>query len=135
MRRTAMHKGIGFAAAAALLAASASVPAAPAPRYDTILRGGTIVDGSGGAPLTRDVAIRGDRIVAVAPHVSGRAAGEIDARGLAVAPGFVNMLSWADEALIVDPRSESDIRQGVTLEVMGEGTSFGPWSEAMKAKE
>jgi N-acyl-D-amino-acid deacylase len=129
-----MRKGMGFAAAGALLAASASVPAAPAPRYDTILRGGTIVDGRGGKPFTGDVAIRGDRIVAVAPHVAGRATREIDARGLAVAPGFVNMLSWADEALIVDPRSESDIRQGVTLEVMGEGDSFGPWSAEMKAK-
>ncbi|HEY0311441.1 MAG TPA: D-aminoacylase [Allosphingosinicella sp.] len=132
-----MHKGIGFAAAAALLAAPASVPAAPAapaPRYDTILRGGTIVDGRGGTPFTGDVAIRGDRIVAVAPHVAGRAAREIDVRGLAVAPGFVNMLSWADEALIVDGRSESDIRQGVTLEVMGEGDSFGPWTAEMKAK-
>jgi N-acyl-D-amino-acid deacylase len=122
-----MHRIIGLAAA--LLAG-----AAPAPRYDTILRGGTIVDGRGGAPYTGDVAISGDRIAAVAPHVAGTAAREIDARGLAVAPGFVNMLSWADEALIVDGRSESDIRQGVTLEVMGEGDSFGPWTEEMKAK-
>ena len=122
-----MHRIIGLAAA--LLAG-----AAPAPRYDTILRSGTIVDGRGGAPYTGDVAISGDRIAAVAPHVAGSAAREIDARGLAVAPGFVNMLSWADEALIVDGRSESDIRQGVTLEVMGEGDSFGPWTEEMKAK-
>jgi N-acyl-D-amino-acid deacylase len=108
--------------------------AAPVPHYDTILRGGTIVDGRGGTPYVGDVAIRGDRIAAVAPHVAGRAAREVDARGLAVAPGFVNMLSWADEALIVDGRSESDIRQGVTLEVMGEGDSFGPWTEEMKAR-
>jgi N-acyl-D-amino-acid deacylase len=124
MRRTLALTGV-----AALLAG-----AAPVPRYDTILRGGTIVDGTGGAPYTGDIAMRGDRIAAVAPHVAGTAAREVDARGLAVAPGFVNMLSWADEALIVDGRSESDIRQGVTLEVMGEGDSFGPWTEEMKAK-
>src|SRR3954469_21306349 len=105
-----------LALAAILLVGSA--PAAPAPRYDTILRGGLVVDGSGGVRFTGDVAIRGDRIGAGAPTVPGHARQEIDARGLAVAPGFVNMLSWADEALIVDPRSESDIRQGVTLEVM-----------------
>jgi len=122
-----------LAAFAALLLAGAA-PAAPAPLYDTILRGGTIVDGRGGTPFAGDVAIRGDRILAVAPHVPGGARREVDARGLAVAPGFVNMLSWADEALIVDPRSESDIRQGVTLEVMGEGDSFGPWNAEMKAK-
>ncbi|MBV9930747.1 MAG: D-aminoacylase [Alphaproteobacteria bacterium] len=127
-----MRLVFGIAAAALL---SSFAPAAPAPGYDTILRGGTIVDGSGGAPYVGDIAIRGDRIAAVAPHVAGRGATEIDARGLAVAPGFVNMLSWADEALIVDARSESDIRQGVTLEVMGEGTSFGPWNAEMKAKE
>jgi N-acyl-D-amino-acid deacylase len=129
-----MRKIFGVAvAAAALLAGCAAV--VPPPHYDTILRGGTVVDGSGGAPFTGDVAIRDDRIAAVAPHVDGAATREIDARGLAVAPGFVNMLSWADEALIVDPRSESDIRQGVTLEVMGEGNSFGPWTEEMKARE
>ena len=127
-----MRRLIAFAAVAALLASAA--PSAPVPRYDTIIRGGLVVDGSGGAPFAGDVAIRGDRIAAVGPHLAGSAAGEVDARGLAVAPGFVNMLSWADEALIVDPRSESDIRQGVTLEVMGEGESFGPWNAEMKAK-
>jgi N-acyl-D-amino-acid deacylase len=128
-----MRAVLGLAAAAVSLCGCAAVM--PPVRYDTIIRGGTIVDGSGGAPFTGDVAIRGDRIAAVAPHVAGTAAREIDARGLAVAPGFVNMLSWADEALIVDGRSESDIRQGVTLEVMGEGTSFGPWTDEMKARE
>jgi len=127
--------GIRIAVAAAALLLSGCAAVVPTPHYDTILRGGTVVDGSGGAPFTGDVAIRGDRIAAVSPHVDGTASREIDARGLAVAPGFVNMLSWADEALIVDPRSQSDIRQGVTLEVMGEGTSFGPWTEEMKARE
>jgi N-acyl-D-amino-acid deacylase len=117
--------------AAGLIAGSA----APAPRYDTVLRGGTIYDGGGGAPFAGDVAITGDHIVAVARHVAGRGRREIDVGGLAVAPGFVNMLSWANESLIADGRGESDIRQGVTLEVMGEGESMGPWNEAMKRRE
>jgi N-acyl-D-amino-acid deacylase len=102
------------------------------PDFDLILRGGTIYDGSGGDPTGGDIAVRGDRIVGVGA-VSGSAARIIDVAGLAVAPGFINMLSWAVESLIVDGRSQSDIRQGVTLEVMGEGTSMGPLSDAMKA--
>lgn len=109
--------------------------AAPPPTFDTILRGGTIYDGSGGTPFTGDVAIKGDRIVAIARHVPGRGRREIDAAGLAVAPGFVNMLSWANESLIADGRGESDISQGVTLEVMGEGDSMGPWNDEMKRRE
>jgi N-acyl-D-amino-acid deacylase len=103
--------------------------------YDLILRGGTIYDGSGGKPFAGDVAVNGDRIVAVGAAGSlGKARGkrEIDARGLAVSPGFVNMLSWATESLLVDGRAQSDIRQGVTLEVMGEGGSMGPLNDAMK---
>ncbi len=98
---------------------------------DVVIRGGTIYDGSGGAPFAGDVAIDGDAIGAVG-RVDGRGAREIDARGLAVAPGFINMLSWATASLIADGRSQSDIRQGVTLEVMGEGWSMGPYTEAMK---
>ena len=105
--------------------------AAPRPAYDIVLRGGTIYDGSGGAPYVGDVAIRGDRIVAVG-RVPGRGAREVQAAGLVVAPGFVNMLSWATESLIHDGRSQSDIRQGVTLEVMGEGDSMGPLNPEMK---
>ena len=104
---------------------------APRPAYDVVIRGGTIYDGGGGAPYRGDVAIRGDRIVAIG-RVAGRGAREIDAAGLAVAPGFVNMLSWANESLIQDGRSQSDIRQGVTLEVMGEGWSMGPLNPEMK---
>ncbi len=103
--------------------------------YDVIIRGGTIYDGSGGAPFTGDVAIEGDRIAAVAPALAAHGRREIDARGLAVAPGFINMLSWANESLIQDGRSQSDIRQGVTLEVMGEGWSMGPWNAEMKRLE
>src|SRR3954454_2458301 len=106
----------------------------PQARYDVVLRGGTIVDGGGGAPYRGDVGLRGDRIVYVGPHFAGRGAREVDARGLAVAPGFVNMLSWSNESLIADPKSQSEIRQGVTLEVMGEGDSMGPWSDAMKQR-
>lgn len=118
---------------ALLLASCATVPP-PAERYDLIIRNGTIYDGSGNAAFVGDVAIRGDRIVAVAPHIDGVAAQTIVANGLAVSPGFVNMLSWANEALIEDGSSEGDIRQGVTLEVMGEGNSEGPYNELMVAK-
>ncbi|HEY4596222.1 MAG TPA: D-aminoacylase, partial [Thermoanaerobaculia bacterium] len=103
--------------------------------YDLILRGGTIYDGSGSKPFVGDVAVNGDRIVAVgAMGDLGKARGkrEVDARGLAVSPGFVNMLSWATESLLVDGRAQSDLRQGVTLEVMGEGNSMGPLNDAMK---
>jgi N-acyl-D-amino-acid deacylase len=120
--------------AALLLALSASASARSAPAYDTIIRGGTIYDGSGEAPYKGDVAIKGDRIAAVAPRIPGKGRIEIDARGLAVAPGFINMLSWAAEPLIRDGKAQSDIRQGVTLEVMGEGWSMGPFSPAQKAE-
>jgi N-acyl-D-amino-acid deacylase len=107
--------------------------AAPAPReYDIIIRNGMIHDGSGKSPFRGDVAIDGDTIVAVGKLGQARGKTEIDAAGMAVAPGFINMLSWATESLIVDGRSQSDIRQGVTLEVMGEGSSMGPLNERMK---
>lgn len=113
----------------------ANLAAGPAePAYDVVIRGGTLYDGSGGAPVVGDVAVRGDRIVAVG-KVAGKGRKEIEARGMAVAPGFINMLSWANESLIVDPRSQSDIRQGVTLEVMGEGWSMGPYNATMKRLE
>ena len=115
----------------ALLALTAAC--APAPAYDVVIRGGTLLDGSGDAPRTGDVAIVGDSIVAVGT-VDGRGRTEVDATGLAVAPGFINMLSWATESLIEDGRSLSGIRQGVTLEVMGEGTSMGPLSDTLRAE-
>jgi N-acyl-D-amino-acid deacylase len=104
----------------------------PAPRYDVVIRGGMVYDGRGGAPQVADVAISGDRIAAVGALADGSGKTEIDARGLAVAPGFVNMLSWATVSLLVDGRSQADIRQGVTLEVFGEGWSMGPFNDAMK---
>ena len=100
--------------------------------YDLILRNGTIYDGSGGAPFTGDVALRGDRIEAVGNLGDARGKREIDVARLAVAPGFINMLSWATESLLHDGRSQSDIRQGVTLEVMGEAESMGPLNAQMK---
>ncbi len=106
-----------------------------APDYDVIIRGGTIYDGSGGEPYTADLALAGDTIAAIGDLDTLTARLEIDASGLAVAPGFINMLSWADESLIQDGHSQSDIRQGVTLEVMGEGWSQGPMSEKMKIEE
>ena len=114
-----------------ILTAAMTIGAAP-PAYDTIIKGGTIYDGSGAAPYVGDVAISGDHIVAVG-KVTGSAKQVIDAHGLAVAPGFINMLSWSNESLIADPRSMSDIKQGVTLEVMGEGWSMGPLNPKMKA--
>jgi N-acyl-D-amino-acid deacylase len=97
---------------------------------DIIIRGGTVYDGGGGAAYEADVVLVGDRIVAVREAGAGR--DEIDASGLAVAPGFVNVLSWATESLIADGRGLSDVRQGVTLEVFGEGHSMGPLTEPMK---
>jgi N-acyl-D-amino-acid deacylase len=105
---------------------------APPTSYDVILRGGTIYDGGGGPPYVGDLALRGDQIAALGEIGRARAPVEIDVEGLAVAPGFINMMSWANESLIEDGRSQSDIRQGVTLEVLGEGESMGPLSEAMK---
>jgi len=101
-------------------------------RYDVVIRNATIVDGSGGAPVVGDVAIAGDRVAAVGGTVAGSGREEIEAGGLVAAPGFINMLSWANVSLLVDGRSQSDIRQGVTLEVLGEGTSMGPLTEAMR---
>ena len=109
---------------------SALLTAACAPRYDVVIRHGTIYDGSGNDPLVGDLAIEGDTIAAVGA-VTGRGRVEIDASGLAVSPGFINMLSHSEETLIRDPRSQGEIRQGVTLEVFGEG-SMGPLSDAMK---
>jgi N-acyl-D-amino-acid deacylase len=122
-----------MAALALVLAALAQQTAdTKTPDYDLILRGGTVYDGSGGKPFVGDVAVRGDRIAKVGDLGGAKAKAEVDARGLAVAPGFVNMLSWATDSLIADGRAQSDIRQGVTLEVMGEGWSMGPLNEAMK---
>ena len=128
----------GFVAACSTQPQPAAIapPTPPMPVYDVVIHGGTIYDGSGGAPYSGDVLINGDRIVAVGePAAKARGRTEVDARGLAVAPGFINMLSWANESLIADGRGQSDVRQGVTLEVMGEGASMGPLNDTMKRLE
>ncbi|HEX6135224.1 MAG TPA: D-aminoacylase [Longimicrobiales bacterium] len=109
--------------------------AAGRPEYDAIIRGGTIYDGGGGAPFTADIGVVGDSIAAIGDLAAATAPLVIDATDLAVAPGFINMLSWATESLIEDGRSQSDIRQGVTLEVFGEGSSMGPLNAEMKERE
>ncbi len=101
------------------------------PHYSLLIENGTIYDGYGGEPYVADIAINGDRIAAIG-SIEATADQSVDAGGLAVAPGFINMLSWATESLIEDGRSQSDIRQGVTLEVMGEGFSMGPLNDSMK---
>jgi N-acyl-D-amino-acid deacylase len=100
--------------------------------YDLLIRNGTIYDGSGQPPVSGDIAVSGQTIAAIGPRRGARGKVELDAQGLAVAPGFVNMLSWANRSLIEDGRSQSDIRQGVTLEVLGEGSSMGPLTDTMK---
>lgn len=102
------------------------IQAAKAPSYDIIIRQGTIYDGSGSKPFVADVGIRSDTIAFIGDLSSATAKTEIDAKGLSVAPGFINMLSMAERSLLMDGRSMSDIMQGVTLEVMGEGWSAGP---------
>jgi N-acyl-D-amino-acid deacylase len=100
--------------------------------HDVIIRGGALYDGSGAPALKSDLAIDGDRITEIGNLDNHTGRKEIDAAGLAVAPGFINMLSWANESLIQDGRSLSDIYQGVTLEIMGEGFSMGPFTDAMR---
>ena len=136
--RATLHAGL-LAAFCALGACSepqrdgaASTGAAEPAAYDVIIRGGTVYDGSGGDPYVADLAIDGDRIGAIGDLAGADAALEIDAAGLAVSPGFINMLSWAVESLIEDGRAQSDVRQGVTLEVFGEGESWGPWNDELK---
>jgi N-acyl-D-amino-acid deacylase len=117
--------------ASALSAAPAGTGTTEADRYDVLISGGTIYDGSGGAPFTGDVAILGERIAYVGPHAPKSARERVDAHGKAVSPGFVNMLAHPEESLLVDGRALSDLRQGVTLEVLGED-SMGPLSPQMK---
>ena len=108
--------------------------AEPAEKFDVIIKGGTVYDGTGDKPRTIDVAIKGDRIVKLGTFSPDQATTVIDAKGLAVAPGFINMLSWSTDSLIEDGRSQSEIREGVTTEIMGEGNSMGPLNDRMKAR-
>jgi len=107
-------------------------PSPPAADFGVIIRGGTVYDGTGTEPRRADVAIRGDRIAGVGDFKAAKAKTVIDAKALAVAPGFINMLSWSTESLIQDGRSQSEIRQGVTTEIMGEGESMGPVNDRVR---
>ena len=107
-------------------------PSPPPADFDVIIRGGTVYDGTGTEPRQADVAIRGDHIAGVGDFKAAKAKTVIDAKGLAVAPGFINMLSWSTESLIQDGRSQSEIRQGVTTEIMGEGESMGPINDRVR---
>jgi N-acyl-D-amino-acid deacylase len=127
-------RGLAITFAATLAALSADRAAAQTAQYDIVIRGGTVYDGSGAAPITADIAVKGDRIAALAPHLTGHAATEIDAHGKAVSPGFINMLSHPEASLIADGRGLSDLAQGVTLEVIGED-SPGPLSPTMQRLE
>ena len=104
-------------------------------KYDVVIRNGMIYDGYGFKPYVGDVALKGDKVALVKEKISAKGKTEIDATGLAVTPGFINMLSWATVSLIRDGRSLSDIKQGVTLEVFGEGSSMGPLNEKMKEQQ
>jgi N-acyl-D-amino-acid deacylase len=131
-----MHRiaSAALVAAAAFLAHSAASYSPLAQQVDVVIRGGTVYDGTGSPGRRVDVAIRGDRIAGVGDFRSAQASTIVDASGLAVAPGFVNMLSWSTESLLVDGRSQGEIRQGVTTQIFGEGGSMGPLNDAMKKR-
>lgn len=128
-----MHRRLALLSATAALAFAQPAGSA-APAYDLVIRGGTIYDGSGGDGVTGDVGVKDDKIVCVGA-CPGTAKTTVDAKGKAVAPGFINMLSWSTDSLIQDGRGQSELRQGVTLEVMGEGSSMGPLTPEMKTLE
>src|SRR5437870_6436818 len=104
----------------------------PASHFDVLIKNGTVYDGNGGEGRLADVAIQDDRIVGVGNYQNASANNVIDAHGLAVAPGFINMLSWSVASLIADGRSQSEIRQGVTTEIFGEGESMGPVNDRVR---
>ena len=129
-----VHSGLALVLVILFSTALVRYRSAVPPDLDTIIKNGLIYDGSGGAPFKADVGIKADRIAAVG-DLSGASAGTvIDAKGLAVAPGFINMLSWSTVSLIIDGRSQSELRQGVTTEIFGEGESMGPLTEEMKRR-
>jgi N-acyl-D-amino-acid deacylase len=127
---------IALAALCVLAAALCSAPSRarqPAP-FDVVIRGGTVYDGTGAPGRRADVGIRGDRIAAVADLAGAPSRTVIDASRLAVAPGFINMLSWSTESLLVDGRSQGELREGVTTQIFGEGSSMGPLTPVMKQR-
>ena len=123
-----------LAAVLALPLSAAGAEPAATDKFDVIIKGGTVYDGSGEKPRVIDVALRGDRIVGLGNFPAEKALTVIDAKDMALAPGFINMLSWSTESLIEDGRSQSEIRQGVTTQIMGEGWSMGPLNDRMKER-
>ena len=119
-----------------LVCAGCSNPPAapPPPAFDVIIRGGMVYDGTGSPGRRVDIGIKNDRIARIGDLSAETAKTTIDAAGRAVAPGFINMLSWAVDSLMADGRSQGDIRQGVTLEIFGEGSSMGPLNDTMKKR-
>jgi N-acyl-D-amino-acid deacylase len=130
----AAAKAILLAALLAFLILPAASADGPTQPFDVVVRGGTVYEGSGKPPVRADVGIRGDRIAQVGDLEKAKSKVVVDAKGLAVAPGFINMLSWSTESLLADGRSQSEIRQGVTTQIMGEGWSWGPVNAAIKAR-
>src|SRR5215470_2946782 len=122
-----------FALTAVLLSLSSGIAQAPPQTvtFDVLIKGGTVYDGTGGEPRQADVGIRGDRVVAIGNLQNARAGSLVDATRLAVAPGFINMLSHSEVSLIVDGRSLSELKQGITTQIFGE-SSMGPLSQEMK---
>jgi N-acyl-D-amino-acid deacylase len=131
--RSARHIAAVLFAIAAVGTWAARAAMQPA-AFDVIIRGGIVYDGTGSPGRRADVGIRGDRIAAVGVLAGAQAAHTVDATGLAVAPGFINMLSWSTESLLVDGRSQGEIRQGVTTQIFGEGSSMGPLNDEMKKR-
>jgi N-acyl-D-amino-acid deacylase len=131
MRRIFFWLGVFVTIVFTMFAQDRSSSPGPAD-FDVIIKDGTVYDGSGAEPKQADVAIRGDRIVGIGDFKAAKAKAVIDAKGFAVAPGFINMLSWSTVSLIHDGRSQSEIRQGVTTEIMGEGESMGPVNDRVR---
>ena len=123
-----LRKSLSLLLVSLLLTAQAIAQRPKDASFDSIVRGGLVYDGSGGPPRRVDIGIKGDRIAAIGNLKSATAPTVIDARGQAVAPGFINMLSHSENSLITDGRSQGEIRQGVTTQIFGEG-SMGPLSE------
>jgi len=126
--------GLSLAAAGCALTTSSGAGRTTPSRFDVLIRGGMVYDGTGAPGVVADVGLRGDRVTAIGDLARATARVEISAAGYAVAPGFINMLSWSTESLIADGRSLGEIREGVTLEIFGEGTSYGPLTPEMKTR-
>ena len=134
MARAILVVMIFVSATVSALIAQQPSPSMTATEFDVVIRNGSVYDGTGDAPKDVDVAIRGDRIAGLGDFKTAKAKRIVDVKGLAVAPGFINMLSWSTESLIEDGRSQSELRQGVTTEIMGEGLSMGPLNDRMKER-